>query len=508
MYKKLLRRLNEQKIRQSAEYSIEVSKDLSVNVQTIKNSVGESDDIIQRDFKIAKQTKASLFFVDGLVDDNGIEEKVIKPLLYFAHTNEEIDAETILNHLFNEVITYIEVTKKDSLDEAILALMSGETLLVIDHIDSFILFETRQFNQRSIEEPDSEVVIRGPRDGFNEVLHTNVVLLRRRLRDPNLTVQFGQIGRRSKADFAIIYIKGITSPELVEEMRYRLSCIDIDIVLDTGVIEQYIEDSVFSPFPQMHRTERPDKVVSALAEGKVAVVLDGTPFVLLAPIIFHELLKSLEDDYDRWLISSMIRILRYTAAFIALFLPALYIAMVSYHQGMIPTVFALSIAGTREGVPFPAFIEALLMEVTLELLREAGVRMPRAIGSTIGIVGGLVIGDAAVRAGIVSPVMVIIVAVTAIASFAIPAYNGSIALRTIRFFIMIAATILGLFGIVISFILTWIHLVGLRSFNSYYTSPFAPYKPAAWLDLIIRAPLTLLRTRPIDEGLDKQRKDI
>ncbi|MCL7747704.1 spore germination protein [Halalkalibacter alkaliphilus] len=509
MYRRLLKKLNEQKVRETDEYTIEVSKDIATMVESINNIVGESDDIVQRNFKVGAHLKASLFFVDGLVFDSGIEDRIIKPLIYFAETNKEFTAEQLVEHVLTEVITYIEVAETDTFDEAILSLMSGETLLVIDGVEKFLIFDTRQFNQRGIEEPESEVIVRGPRDGFNEVLHTNVMLIRRRLRDPNLTVQFGQLGRRSKTDFALVYIKGITNQDLVEEVRYRLSCLDMDMISETGVIEQYIEDNVLSPFPQVLRTERPDKTINALTSGKVIVVLDGTPFVLMAPITFNDLMKATEDNYDRWHISSFIRLLRYLAAFMAVFLPGLYIAMVSYHQGMIPTVLALSIAGTREGVPFPGFIEAFLMEITFELLREAGIRLPRPIGQTIGIVGGLVIGDAAVRAGIVSPVMVIVVAITAIASFAIPAYNVSITFRLLRFGVMISSALFGLFGIVIVYILINIHLVGLRSFGSYYTSPFAPYKFGEWLDLMIRAPLVLMKNRPSEPRmLDEKRKDI
>ncbi|MFC0471107.1 spore germination protein [Halalkalibacter kiskunsagensis] len=509
MYRRLLKRLNEQKVRKADEFKLEISKDLSVMNQTIQDIVGESDDIVQRNFKIGANLKASLYFVDGLAFDSGIEDRIIKPLIYFAETNQEFSTDQLLEHLLTEVVTFIELSVKQTFDEAILNLMSGETLLVIDGIDKLVLFETRQFNQRGIEEPESEVIVRGPRDGFNEVLHTNVMLIRRRLRDPNLTVQFGQLGRRSKTDFALVYVKGITNMDLVEEIRYRLSCLDEDITMETGVIEQYIEENVLSPFPQILRTERPDKTINALSSGKVVVVLDGTPFILMAPITFSDLMKATEDNYDRWHISSFTRMLRYLAAFMAVFLPGLYIAMVSYHQGMIPTVFALSIAGTREGVPFPGFIEAFLMEITFELLREAGIRLPRPIGQTIGIVGGLVIGDAAVRAGIVSPVMVIVVAITAIASFAIPAYNVSITFRLLRFLVMISAAIFGLFGIVITYILINIHLVGLRSFGSYYTAPFAPYKFGEWLDLMIRAPLILLKNRPSEpRTLDQKKKNM
>ncbi|OLO39186.1 spore germination protein [Alkalihalophilus pseudofirmus] len=509
MYKKLLRKLNADKVRKSNEFSLEVSPVLDDMITSIKNIVGESDDVVQRDFLIGRKIKATLFYIDGLVDENGIESKVIKPLIYFSNEGvENLKGDAFLDFLEQEVTNFIELSVETTYDDAILPLMSGETLLVIDGIPKFILFETRQFNQRSIEEPESEIVVRGPRDGFNEVLHTNVMLLRRRIRDPNLTVQFGHLGRRSKRDFALVYLKGVTNEELVEEMRYRIACIDIDDVAETGDLEQLLEDNVLSPFPQLLRTERPDKTSAQLLNGKVVVIIDGTPFVLIAPLTFEEYFKSPEDNYDRWHIGTFVRILRYIGAFIAMFLPALYIAMVSYHQGMIPTTLALSIAGSREGVPFPAFIEALLMEFTIELLREAGVRLPRPVGQTIGIVGGLVIGDAAVRAGIVSPIMVIVVALTAIASFALPAYNISITFRILRFGVMIAAALFGLFGIVISYILINIHLVGLRSFGSYYTSPFAPYEFSNWLDLVLRAPMSLQKTRKAEPSKLDTKKQV
>lgn len=483
MFKKLLTRLNRDPIR-------------------------ESDDIIQRDFFIGKQIKATLFFIGGLCHQDTVEEDIIKPLILLEKEKiNNIKVNHLLDILKNEVISVTSIETHDSFDQAILPFMSGESLLLIDGIDKLTLLKTSHREQRGIEEPQSEIVIRGPRDGFIESLQTNIILIRQHIKDPNLTIQIGNLGRRSKKGFALAYIKGITNQDLVEEARYRISCVDTDDVSESGALEQLIEDNVLSPFPQILQTERPDKAVGALLNGQIVILLDGTPFVLLAPVTFQQLLKSPEDYYDRWQIGTFLRFLRYTAAFFSLFLPALYIAMVSYHQGMIPTQLAISIAASREGVPFPAIVEAMLMELTIELLREAGIRLPRAVGQTIGIVGGLVIGEAAVRAGIVSPILVIIVALTVIASFAIPAYNVSITFRLLRFGMMIAASIFGLFGILIVYILINIHLVGLRSFGAYYTSPFAPYHLTDWLDLLLRAPASLLRKRPSEpRTLDNQRQ--
>lgn len=486
------------------EYPLQLSKNIDETITLVTNIVGESDDIIQRDFLVGKKIKASLFYVDGLADKDRIEKNTIEPLLKYS-VNEK-QKSILLEQLLDEVVFHCDVRKEKSFEKSIFQLLSGEALLVIDGIDEVLLFATRSNNERSIDEPESEVVVRGPRDGFIESLQTNVMLMRRRVRDQNFVVQYGNIGRRSKKDFAILYIKGITNQEYIDKVRYRISCIDMDDVVDTGSLEQLIEDNPLSIFPQTLRTERPDRTVNALMNGQVVVLLDGSPFSLMAPVTFHMLFQSPEDYYDRWQIGSLIRVLRYLGAFIAMFLPALYIAMVSYQQGMIPTTLALSIAGTREGVPFPGFIEAFFMEITLELLREAGVRLPRPVGQAIGIVGGLVIGDAAVRAGIVSPVMVIVVALTAIASFVLPSYNVSISLRILRFSLMIAASLFGLYGILIAYIFINIHLVGLKSFGTYYTSPFAPYRYAELLDTVIRAPLNLLSKRFEELKPDDQRR--
>lgn len=495
MFKKLFSKLNKTEVSQDEEYQIVMKGCIDDTVAAIKKIVGESDDIIQRDFLIGKEIRATLFLVDGLADSDSIEEDVIRPLIYFTDVARYHNKTEFIKYLETEVVTFSELKKEKSLEKAMVPFFSGETILVIDGIKELILLETRQFNERSISEPESEIVIRGPRDGFIETLHTNIVQVRRRVRDPNLIVQFGVLGRRSKSDFAILYLKGIANEQHIKEMRYRISCIDNDQIIDTGTMEQLIEDNVLSFFPQILRTERVDKTVMALMNGQVVVFHDGSPFSLMAPVTFHMLFRSPEDYYDRYYVGSLVRSLRYVSAFFATFLPAIYIAMVSYHQGMIPTALALSIAGSREGVPFPAFIEALIMEVTFELLREAGVRLPRAVGQTIGIVGGLVIGDAAVRAEIVSPIMVIVVAITAIASFTIPDYNVSTTLRILRFIMMLSAAGFGLYGIVIVYILINIHLVGLKSFGTYYTSPFAPYRFNEWKDLIFRAPLSVLKDR-------------
>jgi len=496
MFSKLFKSLNKSNVRKDDEFKLELSSELKITITSLQQLLGDSSDIIQRDFQIAESIQACIFYINGLSNEDSIEEKVMKPLQQLTQEDvTESQSRELLEQLIERTTPLSSFEVYEQFDDAILPFMSGDSLLIINGVKKLIILGTRGYKERGIEEPQSEIVIRGPRDGFNESLQTNTLLIRRRIRDPNLTVQVAQVGRRSKTDIAIVYVKGIVNESIVEEIRYRVACIDIDDVRESGTIEQLIEDNVLSPFPQILQTERPDKSVAALNNGQVIILVDGTPFALITPITLEQLFKSTEDYYDRWQIGTLIRMLRYSAAFIALFLPAIYIAMVSYHHGMIPTTLALSIAGAREGVPFPSFIEAFLMELTIELLREAGIRLPRAVGQTIGIVGGLVIGEAAVRAGIVNPIMVIVVALTTIASFAIPAYNVSITLRMLRFILMLLAASFGLFGIIFGYILINIHLTGLRSFDTYYTSPFAPYRFLDLFDTIIRPPLMVNRKR-------------
>jgi spore germination protein len=455
-------------------------------------------DLVARVFTIGNSNHScGIVCIDGLVDNDFLNDKVLKNI-QLGMSNKQIPSSgsDILNELENQALSATEVKKVDTLDDVMLAILSGDTALFIDGTDQVIIIGSKGWASRGVEEPVTEGVVRGPRNGFTENLRTNTVQIRRHVRDPNLRFESFKVGRRSKKDIILTYIDGIVNPDIVKEFKRRLKTIDLDDALESGYIEQWIEDSFLSPFPQLNHTERPDRVAGALNQGYVAVLLDGTPFVLVGPATMLTALQNPEDYYERWGIASLIRTLRFVAAFLATFLPALYIALVSFHPGMIPSKLAFSIAATRDGVPFPAIVEALIMELTLELLREAGVRLPKPIGQTIGIVGGLVIGEAAVSAGMVSPVMVIVVAITAISSFALPSYSFGIALRMIRFPIMLAAGMFGFFGLIIAYIMINVHIANLKSFGIPYSTPFAPSFYSDWKDSLIRAPLTMMSKRP------------
>ncbi|WP_319005464.1 spore germination protein [Metabacillus litoralis] len=479
------------------DFSPQLFLNIEKNIENIAKMLNSPNDLVVRRLMIG-HTKMALFYFDGLIDKKSVNEFVIKNIQSEMTQLEVIatNTEELLKHLQNEILSISEVATIHTLDDMSLAILSGDTALMIDGEQDVLIIGTKGWESRSIEEPTTEALVRGPRDGFTENIGTNLVHLRRRIRDPNLRFEQFKVGRRSKKSLVLSYIDGIVHPQIVKEVRRRVNSIDLDDVPESGYVEQWIEDDFLSPFPQLQNTERPDKVSAGLMQGKVAIFLDGTPFVLLAPLTFAETLQSPEDYYERWYIGSLIRALRYFCAFIALFLPSLYVALVSFHPGMIPSNLAFSISSTREGVPFPSFIEAVFMEITMEILREAGIRLPKPIGQTVGIVGGLVIGEAAVSAGIVSPIMVIVVAVTAISTFAIPFYSFAISIRMLRFFFLIVASIFGFYGIILAYIIINIHLANLKSMGVPYTTPFAPSIYSDWKDLVIRAPLTFFTKRP------------
>ncbi|MCM3784519.1 spore germination protein [Neobacillus mesonae] len=477
-----------------------LSTDLDKNLRTLSLLLNDPSDLTTKVLTVGgSEYRTAIVSLEGLSDQILVKEQVINPIQQNQKMTDESlkDPHLALHDIENQMIALQITQRTKNWVELLPFFLSGDTVLMLEGADEALIIKSRKWPARSIEEPQTEALVRGPRIGFTESIYTNISLLRRNIREPGLTIDSHTIGRRSNQTLCIVYINGLTNTELINEVERRIKTLDLDFAPESGTIEQWIEDSFLSPFPQILNTERPDKVTAALLQGKIAILLDGTPFVLLLPFTFVSLLHSPEDYYERWIIGSLIRLLRLAAIFITLFLPALYIAILSFHPGMIPFKLVFSIAASREGVPFPAVIEAILMEVTLELLREAGIRLPKPIGQTIGIVGGLVIGEAAVQAGIVSPIMVIIVALTAISSFAIPSYSAGISFRMLRFVTMIAASFLGLYGIVMVFIMICLHLVRLQSFGVPYLTPIAPSFSHDWKDMFIRLPVTWLTRRPL-----------
>ncbi len=486
------------------------SDSLEVNINKVKEILKDSGDIVYKEFMVGKEQKLpfTLVYIDGMSDSNMLVSSVLNPLMVYAREIPP-EAPKLAEKLYDLVkygtISTGEVDETDNINEAILSILIGDAALFLDGISKIIILGVKGWPARSVEEPTTEPVIRGPRDGFVETFRMNTALVRRRIRDPRLKLKQMKVGKRSQTDVGIFYIEGIVKKKLLHEVIRRIERIHVDAVLDSGYIEQFIEDNPYSPFPQIATTERPDEVAGELYEGRVAILVDNSPFALIVPTTINSLYQSPEDYYDRWIISTVLRVIRFIASFLALVMPSLYVVFTSYHTGILPTKLVLSIAASREGVPFPAIIEAFLMEFTLELLREAGLRLPSAIGNTVGIVGGLIIGEAAVRAGIVSPIMVIIVAITAIASFANPSYSLSVGFRLLRFALIAASGILGLYGLMLGLILILVHLVKLKSFNEPYLTPFVAVDWSDYKDTIYRAPLYKMVKRPIRISQDKVR---
>lgn len=478
------------------------SKSIEENKKRLKDRLKDCDDIVYKEFTAGKEQifKFLLVYTDGMSRGDLLNNAVLNALMIHAREVPP-DAMEPGEELYRLVryggLPASELTDNDNLEDAILSILIGDAVLFIDGTEKSIIIGAKGWPKRSVSEPNTESLIRGPRDGFTETFRENTALVRRRIRDHRLKLKQLRVGRRSFTDVGVMYIEDIVKPELVEEVLQRIKTIEIDAIMESGYIEQLIEDNYLSPFPQINITERPDEVAGSLYEGRVAILVDNSPFALIVPTTLNSLFQSPEDYYDRWYISTILRFIRYFASVLSLLLPALYIAITSFQPDILPAKFVISIAAARQGIPFPAIIEAFVMEVTFELLREAGLRLPVPIGSAIGIVGGIVIGTAAVDAGIVSPIMVIIVAVTAISSFSIPNYNLSVGFRMLRFFLMAIAGVFGLYGIMLGIVLILSHLVKLKSFGIPYMSPYVSSPASDLKDSIIRVPTFLMGKRPV-----------
>lgn len=494
---------NKQKKRQDDNYrqkqdpqkpeELPILRDYQENISRIKEEVGNSTDINVREFKIGAH-KGALVYVDGLASSIAIADFILETVMESKVPDEPVD---ILQFMLDKTMALGSVKTIDNWNQVYDSLLSGDTVIFLQGCNKAISGETKGWERRAITEPSTQLSIRGPKDSFTETLRTNTALIRRRIKSPNLRVDSMKIGTVSQTDIAIMYIKGIANEKIVGEVKERLNRIDLDAILGSGYIEQLIEDQTWTTFPTTYHSERPDVVTSQLLEGRVAIVVDGTPFVVTVPAIFIQFFQAPDDYYSRFDISTGIRLLRILAFLIAVIGPSVYIAATTFHQEMIPTTMAIAIAAQRENVPFPAFVEALIMEVTFEILREAGLRLPRAVGQAVSIVGALVIGQAAVQAGFVSPVMVIVVSITAIANFSTPVFAMAIAARLIRFVLMGLATMLGFYGIMLGVMFMSIHLCALRSFGIPYMMPLAPFNIHNQQDAFVRFPIWAMKNRPM-----------
>ncbi|RBW70094.1 spore germination protein [Bacillus taeanensis] len=468
-----------------------LSMDLAENLQILSSSYKDCSDVIFRPFLIGGQLKAQLIYIEGLSNIQEIDANVLSPLMRETEVEE-----SYLRKWTKEKVSVSRVKEVKTFTECIEHISIGNPVILVERENQGVALGLAQWEKRSVEEPTSESVVKGPREGFTETLGVNTALIRRRLRSSKLKMKSMKIGRYTQTEIIIAYIEGIADQTLIEEVENRLQKIEVDGILDSGYIEEMIEDNPYSPFPQIMSTERPDTSAASLLEGRVVILVDGSPFGLIAPTTLYSLLQSSEDYYQRFMLSTAIRWLRYLFVVFSLLLPSVYVAVLSYHQEMVPTKLILSMAASREAVPFPALVEALIMEVIFEALREAGIRLPKQIGAAVSIVGALVIGQAAIQAGIVSAPMVMVVALTGIASFTIPRYNFGASIRLLRFPMIFLAGALGILGVMLGLLIILTHLCTLRSFGVPYLSPLAPMKGKDMKDVLIRAPWWMLNTRP------------
>ncbi|MBB3112644.1 spore germination protein KA [Paenibacillus phyllosphaerae] len=477
-----------------ASSSTPISAILSDNILSVREGMGGSSDIIIRESLFAATGKPmAVLYTDGLVDVTAVNNFILRSLM---GEPEHIPAEQDPLEIMKAYTLAIgEVKQVDDMAKVFHHILSGDTVILIEGSVSGIAASTKGWKDRGVSETSVETVVRGPRESFTESIRTNTALIRRKIKDPNLWIETFQIGDITKTDVMMMYVNGVAQPTLIGEVRSRLKQITIDGIFESSNIEEMIQDQQMTVFPTLYNSERPDVIALELLHGKVAVLVDGTPFVLVAPALFESFLKASEDYYHRIDISSLVRVLRYIGFLIALLAPSLFVAITTYHQEMVPTQLLISLSAQREGVPFPAFIEALMMEITFEVLREAALRMPRTIGSALSFVGTLVIGQAAVEAGIISAAMVIVVAITAICSFVFPSYDLSSAIRILRFPLMALAASFGLIGVFIGMLLLVMHLNSLQSFGVPYLSPFSPFEFDKQKDAFFRFPFKALFNR-------------
>lgn len=468
-------------------------------IEMLKYALEDCPDIITRKVCIENKKTGYFIYVDGLVNTDLVQRDFISPIL-------DMEYEKLLKKETIENLPVASIGFPDDYDTLIDDILLGNTVFMLDGCDHAISASLIRFEKRNIEEPVVEKNIKGPHDGFVESIKTNMSLLRRHIKNPNLKFKMFRLGTTTNQTCVIAYMDGIANPSLLKVLSEKIESINFDGLMGVGYIEQFICDHPNSPFPQYQPTERPDKVVASLLEGRFAIMLDGTPVASIVPVSFFSFFQATDDYNSNWMFGTFLRMIRILGAIIAVFLPGIYISILTFHYYTVPLNLLISLAESRAKVPFQPVLEALIMELTLELLREATIRLPTYIGTAVGVVGGLIIGQAAVQAGIVSNLMVIVVALTAIASFVIPIYDMGLAIRLIRFVVMILSAAFGVIGIVVAAAAIMAHLVALESLGQPYFQPWIPFKLKDLKDSMIRLPTRLLYKRPdIAQPVDKKR---
>ncbi len=488
-----------------------VSRNLTDNLSYMKQlySIPINSDIKIREFNVALNhvsMDAFIIFFDGMTNTKVINDNILQPLMLLSNLNLPREDKDWANTIYAQLITHNQVKATNEYRDVLDEVNFGGCGIFIDGLDVAFAADVKGWQSRSVGRPNTEIIIRGPQEGFTEGLRINTGLVRKILKDEDLLIESVSVGRRSKTPCAMLYMKDIVNDSLVAEVRKRLNNIFIDNILDSGELEQLIEDASYLPLPQTIATERPDRVAAMLTEGKVAIILNGSPFALVVPATLPELVHSAEDSYIRFPYVNLLRFLRWIGMVMALLLPGIFVAVTNYHHELIPTALLISIVATREVLPFPVIVEILLMELAFELIREAGIRIPGPIGPTLGIVAGLVLGQAAVVANIVSPIMIIIVAIAGIGSFSIPNFSLAFAFRILKFGFIILGVMAGFFGIAIGLFLMGLWFLSAKSFGVPMLSPISPVTSRTFMNDLSRAPIWKQEIRPDFLSAKEERK--
>lgn len=478
-----------------------ISPELLVNQQRIENTFANCHDMHLFQWRYGTELKHTAFsiYLSTLIQEkkvNYMKETLQDLVSHEIGPATMVSPEDVMFFFKQHGVSAQSAILLDSFDQAIQNILDGHIVIFFNQWNQALSYNALGLQTRQVTEPINEPVVMGPKMGAVEELNKNIGMIRMGLKTPHLKIETFKSGEKVKREIAFGYLEGTIDLDILAEFKQRIAGIDKAEILETSYLEEWIEDSSYSPFPQVRYTERPDTAIAALLEGKIIVMVDGTPTILICPALFTEFFTVSEDYYNRMIYSTLIRQLRIAAFFMALSLPSIYIAFSTFHSELIPTILLLAVLDTREGIPFPSFVEALIMEFFFELLREAGIRLPRPVGSAVSIVGALVIGQAAIEAKIASPIMVIIVALTGIASFALPQYTMAITLRVLRFPLMILAATLGGFGLMVGLLLILLHLTCLEALGQPYLSPLAPLEPRQLKDVFIRAPRRILLRFP------------
>lgn len=434
-----------------------------------------------------------IVYLEVAVSNMMLEDSVIGKLINHFW---EIPPSQMKEFLKNNSLGISDVKELPTLEEAVEAMLAGNAVFFMDGYDRAVKIAGKGYPAMMVGKAETEKVLRGSKEGFTDSVKINSALIRKRVKDTRLKVVERQMGVRSNTMLQLLYVEDLVQEDLLSEIQRRLDQFEIDGIFDSGMVEQLTEEVWYSPFPQFQSTERPDRAAMELLEGRIVLLCDNSPMALLLPTTFHSFMTSSEDMYNRFEMVSFVRMLRYLAVLTAVLLPGLYLAVIRFHTQVLPANLILSFAEARAGVPFSSVVELVFLELSFELIREAGVRMPGPLGNAIGIVGGLIIGQASVTANLVSPIVVIIVALTALGSLAIPSEEFSAPFRLLKYLFLAAGGYLGLFGIVLGIYLVVSHLAGLLSFQVPYLTPFVR-KDGSADGGILRRPLRKMNRRPV-----------